>query len=338
MENQQILGSRNRKLRKFNKMKKAQLFLIVLLSFVAMDQYKMQVKMTHILKNKNLEIHIDLPLENYNLSRFDWTGKITDVKYKNSYVSGVEQMNTEDTNDYGKGFYNEFGIDAALGYNETKEGDWFHKIGVGLLKKDDEPYLFSKNYEILPAEFRVTKKVNKIIIDCTSDNVNGYAYKLKKEIELLESSFVIKYVLQNTGKKIIITNEYTHNFLAINKDLMGSNYILKFPFLIKPKLFGETFNPEEKVEIGKNEITFNNTPNDQFFFSNLSGNEQVEASWELINNKSNIGISEKGSFKTTKVNVWGWKHVVSPELFFEIRVEPNKTIEWSRTYKVFEIN
>ena len=36
--------------------------------------------MAHILKNENLELHIDTPFENYNFSRFDWTGKIIKVK------------------------------------------------------------------------------------------------------------------------------------------------------------------------------------------------------------------------------------------------------------------
>ena len=103
-------------------------------------------------------------------------------------------------------------------------------------------------------------------------------------------------------------------------------------------MFRKTFNSEEKVEIESNKITFNNTPNKQFFFSYLSGNEKVDASWELINTKNNIGISEKGSFKTSKINLWGWKHVVSPELFFEINVEPGKSIEWTRTYRVYDTN
>lgn len=319
-------------------MKTINLFLIILLPFVAAIQYKKNTKMTHILRNSKLEIHIDMPLKNYNLSRFDWTGKITAVKYKNIFVTGVEDLNAESENDYGKGLYNEFGIETTIGYNETEVGDWFHKIGVGLLKKDDTVYDFTKRYDIQPAIFNVKKKSNKIIIDCTSQSVNGYAYILKKEIELFESSFVITYVLKNVGKKLISTNEYVHNFLAINKDLIGSNYILKFPFQLKPELFRKTFNSEEKVEIESNKITFNNTPNKQFFFSYLSGNEKVDASWELINTKNNIGISEKGSFKTSKINLWGWKHVVSPELFFEINVEPGKSIEWTRTYRVYDTN
>ena len=161
---------------------------------------------------------------------------------------------------------------------------------------------------------------------------------MKKKIELQESSFTIKYELQNTGVKDIITDEYVHNFIAINNDLIGRNYILKFPFQLKPKLFWETVNPEQKVDIEENEIKFIDSPKEQFFFSNLSGNKNVDAAWELINLKSKIGISEIGSFKTNKVNLWGWRHVISPELFFKIFVKPGESSKWFRTYNVFNVN
>ncbi|MEI7896750.1 MAG: glycoside hydrolase family 2 TIM barrel-domain containing protein [bacterium] len=294
--------------------------------------------MTHVLKNRNLEIQIDLPLANYIASRFDWTGKIVSVKYKNIPVSGTEKMNMNDDYRYGKGFYNEFGITEAVGYDETREGDWFHKIGVGLLKKDGREYVFSRNYEIQPAAFEVTARPDKLIICCKSQNVNGYSYILTKEIALAETGFIIKYHLKNTGEKAIRTNEYDHNFIAVNNELTGSDYILKFPFQIKPELFEGNVNPEGKVEIGQQEITFNGTPDEQFYFGNLSGKENVAATWEIINTKNRIGIRETGSFKTSRVNLWGWKHVISPELFFDIHVEPGNDIEWSRTYTVFEIN
>jgi hypothetical protein len=319
-------------------MKRDLLFLLILIPLAANCQYEKNTKMTHILKNKNLEIHIDLPLENYNFSRFDWTGKITSVKYKDIPVSGIERTDIEDDNKHGKGFYNEFGIEIPVGYNEAKEGEWFPKIGVGLLKKQGEKYLFTENYEIKPAEFKVESVPGKLIISCQSPLVNGYSYVLKKEIELTESGFVIRYLLKNTGVKLIATNEYVHNFLAIHNDLIGSSYILKFAFPIKPELFDASVNPEKKVEVGQSEITFNGTPAEQFFFSNLTGNQNVDAYWELLNTKNKIGISETGSFKTSKVNLWGWKHVISPELFFDIRVEPGQELEWSRTYKIFEIN
>ncbi len=82
-----------------------------------------------------------------------------EVKFQNIQLSGIERTDCQNENYFGKGFYNEFGIDTALGFDETDIGGWFHKIGVGLLKKDDTQYLFSKTYEIKPAEFKIISEV-----------------------------------------------------------------------------------------------------------------------------------------------------------------------------------
>ena len=292
--------------------------------------------MSHILKNKNLEIHIDLPLDNYNFSRFDWTGKIVEVNFQNIELTSIESTDCKNKDFFGRGFYNEFGIDTALGFDEADIGGWFHKIGVGLLKKEDTHYLFSKNYEVKPAEFKIIYESNKLLINCTSEKINGYSYVLKKEIELQENGFVIKYWIQNTGEKNIITDEYVHNFTAINKELIGNNYVLKFPFQLKPALFADTVNPEHKVDIGQNHIKFKDSPKEEFFFSNLTGSKNVDAQWELIHLKNKIGIKETGSFQTNKVNLWGSKHVISPELFIKLSIKPGQSAHWTRTYTVFK--
>jgi len=237
----------------------------------------------------------------------------------------------------GKGFYNEFGIDTALGFKEAKIGGWFHKIGVGLLKKTDSAYNFSKKYELQPATFNLTSTTNKLLIDCHSKIVNGYGYILTKTIELQENSFSMHYLLKNTGNKTIITDEYVHNFMAINNASIGKSYMLKFPFQLQPTLFEETINPAQKVTIGTNDFTFKDTPKEPFFFSNLSGNEQVDAAWELVHLDHKVGIRETGNFKTDKINLWGWGHVISPELFFKIKVLPNQAIEWTRGFEIFKV-
>lgn len=291
-----------------------------------------------ILKNKHLELLIDLPLENYLFSRFDWTGKISKATYNNIEVTSIERTDTDNIKGIGQGFYNEFGIDSPMGFNETPIGDWFHKIGVGLLKKESNTYEFLKTYPIKPCHFKTERSTNKITITCTSDSVIGYAYVLIKTIELFESSFKISYKLQNTGTKIIETDEYSHNFIGMNKEAINRDYILSFPsFKIKPGLFIESINKEEKVDIEQHAFKFNNTPKYPFFFSNISGNEMVKATWNLINLKHNIGINETGSFKTNKINLWGWTHVISPELFYHVFVAPNKTILWSRTYEFYTL-
>lgn len=293
--------------------------------------------MPHFLENRNLKIQIDLPDENYDFSRFDWSGKIAQVIFQNNPLTISESADIVNDAAFGKGFYNEFGIDDALGFEEAGVGDWFHKIGVGLLKKDNEKYLFHKPYKIKPGQFEINTTPNTIMIKCTSEAVHGYAYVLKKEIALQESGFKIKYKLGNTGEKDISTTEYVHNFMAINNALMGKDYVLKFPFELRPERFGDAVNNEKHVVLGPKEIGFRGTPEEQFFFSNLSGGEQVDASWELLNRKHKIGIRETGSFKAKKVNVWGWKHVISPELFIPIFICPGEAMEWSRTYKVFRL-
>jgi hypothetical protein len=250
----------------------------------------------------------------------------------------AEDPSSKDIDFLGKGLFNEFGINSPLGFEETPMGGWFHKIGVGLLKKEHKEYLFHRNHLIKPAHFDITCEDQKIIIVCKSEPVNGYCYVLKKEITISENSFTIDYLLHNTGEKKIVTDEYVHNFIAINNALIDKDYLLKFPFPLNPTLFDETVNSENKVEIGNDSISFNENPRKQFFFSNLTGGKELEAEWTLINLKASLGMKEIGSFKTDKINLWGWRHVISPELFFKISVDPKKTIEWSRKFEVFKIN
>ena len=293
--------------------------------------------MPHILSNKDIEVHIHLPSENYKLSRFDWTGKIVAVKFKGKQISGVELANAPEEAFCGKGFYNEFGIDSPLGFDETEIGGLFHKIGIGLLKKDSDHYNFHHKFAIQPAEFQFNIEANALRIKCHSQAINGYAYSLEKEIRLTDHGFTLNYHLENLGEKPIVTNEYNHNFLCIDHHLMDKDYRLEFSFELNPAKFQEVVNPEEKVAIGTNSVTFNETPKDPFFFSNMSGGEIVNAKWTLENLKSKIGISETGDFQTNMINLWGWGHVISPELFFSIHLEAGQSLEWSRNYDIYEL-
>lgn len=288
-----------------------------------------------LLQNNSLQVHIEPPLSGYISSRFDWTGKIVKVLFQDIPITGVERPEWSELPIGGKGLFNEFGMNKPVGFEETAIGDWFQKIGVGLLKKEEAQYIFNKDYQVRPANFSLNQEDQKLILHCESEKANGYAYRLEKTIELVDRQLIISYLLHNTGEKAIITDEYTHNFLAIDHALMGQDYELSFSFTIQPEAFGETVNPEEKLEVGSNGFRFNGTPEEQFFFSNLSGSQSVAATWELRHHTSRIGIRETGSFPTSSVNLWGWKHVISPELFFEVVVEAGEVSKWTRTYEVF---
>ena len=160
--------------------------------------------MAHILKSNSLKVAIDLPLENYKGSRFDWSGKISSIKFENLPLTTIEDTRSKDVDFLGKGLYNEFGITSPVGFEETPVGGWFHKIGVGLLKKQHKEYLFHRNHLIKPANFDITYKNQKIKIICKSELINGYSYILKKEITVSENSITINYSLHNTGEKKLL--------------------------------------------------------------------------------------------------------------------------------------
>ena len=292
--------------------------------------------MPHTLRNKRVTIRVDLPLENYQESRFDWTGKIVHVEFEGIPVAGCELPNKVDTA-YGQGFYNEFGMVSPIGFDEIDEGQWFHKIGVGLLRKDSSHYNFQRPYPIQPADFRVQSDMDQCTLTCRSELCSGYAYLLEKNIRLLDDGFAVYYELHNTGKKAIATEEYAHNFISINAAPISADYQLNFPFEMRPELFGETVNGEGLVEIGARGLGFLGTPKEPFFFSNLSGNRPVNAAWTLKQTKSGIGIREIGDFLTSAVNLWGSGHVISPELFMKVQVQPEQSISWTRKYQFFTI-
>lgn len=293
--------------------------------------------MPYQLENDHIRLTVDAPLENYSFSRFDWTGKITQVWYKGTPLTDFESKEDRDKNTLGCGFYNEFGIVQAIGFHEAQEGDWFPKIGVGLLRKEGSEYDFTKAYEIIPADFEVKCLPNELHITCRSQTQNGYAYLLEKRIVLNKSGFTLYYSLRNTGNSDLKTREYNHNFLAIDGTPINENYQLSFPFSLETEGFGEVLNPKGKLQFLDRSIQFSSASYEQFFVGNLSGGVQVPATWEMQHLTKGIGIREKASFSTSSINLWGWGHVVSPELFYDIDLKPGKELHWHRAYECFDV-
>ncbi len=294
------------------------------------------MKMGIKLRNKNISLEFDGPEENYQMSRFDWTGKIKNVWYRDYSIAGTELVNQTNPN-YGCGFYNEFSIDSPIGFEEADDGDWFHKIGVGLLRKEGTVYDFHRMYAVRPAKFHLESDEQRISISCHSDYYAGYSYTLRKTIALIENGFTIDYELANTGEKLIRTNEYVHNFISVDGHSINGDYTLTFPFVLDEDDFKETVNPRHVVVIDGNGFTFNHMPGSPFFFSSVSGGKLVTASWELIHKKTGIGVSETGDFETSSINLWGVGHVISPELFITIDLSPGQTKKWKRKYELFSI-
>jgi len=284
-----------------------------------------------ILNNECLEVEISNPGAFYKGSRFDWNGFIMQVTLDGTHTFCVPESLEPGKGTGGEGLCGEFGIEEPIGYDETPVDHYFHKIGVGLLKKTDMlPYDFFRSYEVIHQSSNIIANKETVSFSTSTSNQNGYTYEYKKSISIQGNNLKISYFLYNSGTKRISTTEYCHNFIGIDNQKVDSSYSLKLPCeLLMQNVVGE-IEAEDKV------ITWPDTVMDKQFYCQIQGYDSNEKpSWEIYNSKTGVGVREIDNFPVCKFALWGYRHVISPETFIKIELEPGQTKTWTRQYEFF---
>src|SRR5262245_7932444 len=125
----------------------------------------------------------------YRGTRFDHACVFGNVEFAGHTIFGPWKDTHDPTNhDDIVGPCEEFGIEKPLGYDETKEGGTFLKIGVGELEKPkEEKYSFANKYKVVkPLVWKRTDKLDEIKKPVrlweTEQKANGYGYRYQKAI------------------------------------------------------------------------------------------------------------------------------------------------------------
>lgn len=273
-----------------------------------------------------LTVRVARPGFIYRRTRFDWTGFVTDVILdgKHTYCS-VESPNPMEGAG-GIGLCNEFGIIEPIGFENAAIGETFPKLGIGLLRKDSEgPYFFMKDYPLQPFSCVTTESQEGISWDVEPTDCRGYAVRLQKTLTVSGSTIRIGYHLTNTGSKPINTTEYNHNFVLIDHEPVGSAYRLAFS---RPITFKRL---DESILTTDGHVTW---PDGSLGFYALCHDVPATGtqSWEMWNDKSGAGLRETLDTDVCRIALWGMPHVISPEMFKAIVLEPGEHDTWSRTY------
>lgn len=287
------------------------------------------------LHNRYLSVEIAKPGSVYTGARFDWTGFITQVKLGNRHTFCAHESLVPGRGTGGIGLCSEFGIEIPVGYNEAQPGEAFPKLGVGLLKRPNKgPYHFYRPYEIVERfPIKVTTQVDVASFVVEPVPCRGYAAQLSKTIRLYDNQLEITCSLANTGEKTIVTREYYHNFVGIDNQLVGSDYCLNFPYFVrienkKPAVL----NVYEKKISFKNKLA-------KDFYCRLDGHSRTEkAQWELVLTSNGTTMREYDDFTPARVAVWGTRHVISPEIFIDIHLQPGRIKNWTRRYEFIGSN
>ena len=167
------------------------------------------------LGSRRLAVDIARPGTGYRGPRFDWSSFVTQVTLDDTHTFCGTEGTTESHG--GAGLCCEFGQAAAVAFSQASPGERFLKPGVGLLTRPDAvPYRFFASYAVEPFEICTETDADSLTFTIQSRLCNGYALRLVRRFTVNANRLRMSVMLHNTGTQPIITEEYCHNFIAIN--------------------------------------------------------------------------------------------------------------------------
>lgn len=290
------------------------------------------------LKNDRLTVEIAKPGTAYAGSRFDWTGFMTQVWLDNKHTFGAYESIIPGEGSGGIGFCNDFGLDHPIGYDEADVGEGYLKVGVGtVLKYDNRPrdcvqMLNLKIAERAQISFAHTE--TEASFCAVNPEINGYQCELRKRISLSDNCIQVAYVLKNTGRKPIHTEEYLHNFLCIDGQYLGPNYRIYMALKPSAEMMENSSRIQPEMIFTKNYISFSRVyEGEAFFLKGYTIVPEQEYSWKIWEKTTGCSVCEIDSFVPHCMSVWGTKYAAAPEAFKQIDLAPNEKCSWVRVLK-----
>jgi len=290
----------------------------------------------------NAHIHATLYLPDaqsgyYRGTRFDWSGAIASLESggHNYFGQWFERYDPK-LHDAITGPVEEFLTNGAgLGYDEAKPGESFVRIGVGAVRKPEEPrYRQFSTYDIVdPGTWTVNKGSDWIEFVHALRDTAGYAYVYRKKLRLAKNSLVLEHHLKNTGRKVIATSVYEHNFFMLDQQPTGPDTSVRLTFPVRA-----TGPLNGLAEIRGNELAYLQelqprqtvqTDLEGFGASNKDYDIRVE------NRKTGAGVRQTGDRPMSKLHLWSIRTTVCPEAFIDLRIEPGKESSWRIAYEFY---
>ena len=271
----------------------------------------------------------------YRGTRFDWSGVIPALEYKgHTYFGQWFEKYSPTLHDAIMGPVEDF---YPIGYDEAKTGETFLKVGIGMVAKPQEAkYFFANTYQIVNAgDWKVKPKKDQVEFTQTL-NDKEFAYTYKKTVQLTKgkSELVLLHTLENTGKKVIETNVYNHNFFVMDKQPIGQDFTVSFPF--------DLTDEERNTGLGKldkNQILFakNLSRNEHLFYASIQGFGESAEDYDIKieNHKTGAAVRITCDQPLSKIVFWSAQKTICPEPYIHIKVNPGEKINWKISYQFY---
>jgi hypothetical protein len=277
----------------------------------------------------------------YRGTRFDWSGAISSLQFQDhEYFGKWFDRYDPKIHDAIMGPVEEFLTNGmGLGYDGAKPGESFVKIGVGAIRKPEEPAFRQFGTYDITDNGKWTTNKNADFVEFTQElsDTRGYAYIYKKTVRLApgKPEMALEHSLRNTGKRPISTSVYEHNFYMLDRQPTGPAYTVRFPFEVHPQADlhvmaearGKDFTYLKELQEGQSVATamegFGDTPRDYDI--------RVE------NRKAGIGVRQTSDRSIAKLYFWSIRTTVCPEAFIDLKVEPGQEAKWRISYEFYTL-
>lgn len=273
----------------------------------------------------------------YQATRFDWAGVFASLNYGgHSFFGPWMPVHFPKANDAVGGPVESF---SPIGYNEAKGGGTFVTIGVGVLrKKSTAPFSPFDLYDIADGgKWSVKTKNDRVTYTQELHDPTGYAYLYTKTVRLVDGKpqMILEHSLKNTGKRIIETDVFDHNFPVIDKEHSGPSIKVIFPVNVKAD--GAGWGTVAKIE-GKELIFLKNMDQrDWLKCDSLQGfgNTAKDYDFKIQNQKTGAGMKITADQPVEKVVFWASTTTACPEPYIKIKVLPGETMKWKINYEFY---
>lgn len=231
---------------------------------------------------------------------------------------------------------------SVLGYDEAAPGGAFVKIGVGALRKpaDGSPYSPYKFYDYAdPGTRTVASRADAV--DFThelADAGSGYGYLYTKSVHLKPGTpeLVITHRLVNRGKKAIVGTVYDHNFLVLDKQTPGPDFVIKMPFDVKT---AQPLDPAVATISGREFHYAAPVPDKGRVAAQFQGFGTTASDYRfsIENRKAGAGVEMIGDRPVNRLALWSIRTVLALEPFLALNIEPGAEYTWEYTYRYYTL-
>lgn len=275
----------------------------------------------------------------YQGTRFDWSGQIPSLEFQGHEFFGqwFEKYDPK-LHDAIMGPVEEFLTNnMGLGYAEAKPGETFVKIGVGAIRKPEESEFHQFNtYEIVDnGKWSVKSGSDFVEFTQVLTDTNGYAYVYRKTVRLQKGRpvMVLQHSLKNTGRKVIESSVYEHNFYMLDHQPAGPNYVVKFPWDAHARA-----DLKGLAEAKRKEIAYlRELQPGQSIYTDVDGFGGASSDYDIRveNRAAGIGVRQTADRPISAVHFWSIRSTVCPEAFIDMHIEPGKEFTWNISYEFY---